>query len=144
MNGTSGKRSGYIVRQYDPSGEFVREYDSYRKAAEETGVKVICIQQTCYGKKRSAGGFVWKKGAEGELPERIEPITDQPQTMEAKPVRQRTPSGELVAVYASVNKAARAVGRGRKDVMNAATGRQKTCAGCIWDFIPAEEFLKLN
>lgn len=144
MNGTSGKRSGYIVRQYDPSGEFVREYDSYRKAAEETGVKMICIQQTCYGKKRSAGGFVWKKGAEGELPERIEPITDQPQTMEAKPVRQRTPSGELVAVYASVNKAARAVGRGRKDVMNAATGRQKTCAGCIWDFIPAEEFLKLN
>ena len=137
-------RSGYLVRQYDKDGVLIKEYQNYQQASEESGVKTIYIQQVCYGKKNSAGGFIWRKGPLGELPDSVAPLKRPRPTRVPKPVRQRTLSGEFVAIYASVNKAAKAVGRGRKDVQSAAAGRQKTCAGCVWDFVPAEELAKLG
>lgn len=136
-------RKPYIVRQYSMDGGFVRDYGSYQEAAEANGLKVICIQQVCYGKKRSLGGFLWRKGAKEELPERVGPVRREPASFEAKPVRQLTLKGEFVAIYASVNRAAKAVGRGRKDVLNAILGRQKTCAGYLWEFVSEEEWRML-
>ena len=80
----------------------------------------------------------------GELPDSVAPLKRNRPTRVPKPVRQRTLSGEFVAIYASVNKAAKAVGRGRKDVQSAAAGRQKTCAGCIWDFVKSEDLVRFN
>ena len=133
----------YIVRQYNLNGELVREYKSYSEAEEETGVRLIYIQQTCYGARRSAGGFLWKKGRPSELPEKLSPVEEKPRTWEAKPIRQRKQNGDFVALYASVNQAAQAVKRDNKEIRNAALGRQKTCAGFIWDFVPKEELAYL-
>ena len=141
---TELKTKGYSVGQYDSDGLLLKEFNSYQQASQESGVKTIYIQQVCYGKKNSAGGFIWRKGPLGELPDTVAPLSRTRPTRTPKPVRQRTLSGEFVAVYASVNKAAKAVGRGRKDVQNAAAGRQKTCAGCVWDFVPVEELERLS
>ena len=141
---TELKTKGYSVGQYDPNGLLLKEFNSYQQASQESGVKTIYIQQVCYGKKNSAGGFIWRKAPPSELPDSVAPLKRTRPTRVPKPVRQRTLSGEFVAIYASVNKAAKAVGRGRTDVQNAAAGRQKTCAGCVWDFVPVEELAKLG
>ena len=141
---TELKTKSYSVGQYDPNGLLLKEFNSYQHASEESGVKTIYIQQVCYGKKNSAGGFIWRKGPAGELPDSVAPLKRTRPTRVPKPVRQRTLSGEFVAIYASVNKAAKAVGRGRKDVQSAAAGRQKTCAGCIWDFVKSEDLVRFN
>ena len=47
--------------------------------------------------------------------------------------------GYFVALYSSINQAAKAVGRGRKDIFCAISGRQKTCAGYVWEFASEEE-----
>ena len=141
---TELKTKSYSVGQYDRDGSLLKEFNSYQQASEESGVKTIYIQQVCYGKKNSAGGFIWRKGPSGELPDSVAPLSRTRPTRVPKPVRQRTLSGEFVAIYASVNKAAKAVGRGRKDVQSAAAGKQKTCAGCVWDFVPVEELAKLG
>ena len=72
-------RKSYIVRQYKKDGNLVREYNSYQEASEVSGVKIICIQQTCYGKKRSAGGYLWKKGNREELPLKLPPLEEPKQ-----------------------------------------------------------------
>ncbi len=52
------KKMGKVVLQYTKDGEFVREWICMRVAERETGIK--SIDAVCNGKRKSAGGFVWK------------------------------------------------------------------------------------
>lgn len=46
------------INQYDLNGKFIRKYKSINQAKQETG---ICkISQVCLGKRKTAGGFIWK------------------------------------------------------------------------------------
>ena len=92
-------RKSYIVRQYDKDGSLVREYNSYQEASEATGVKIICIQQTCYGKKRSAGGYLWRKGSREELPLKLPPLEEPQTSYIAKPVKQCSKKGYFATFF---------------------------------------------
>ena len=54
---SSDKRS---VSQYTLAGVLVKEYESGRQAARETGVHGTSITACCKGKRLSTGGFIWK------------------------------------------------------------------------------------
>lgn len=52
---------GVHVRQYDLDGNFIKEYESYKQASEETGVFSSGISLCCLGKQKQSGGYKWKK-----------------------------------------------------------------------------------
>lgn len=51
-----------VVVQYTKEGEFVAEYESALIAKEKTGIDNGHIGACCLGKRKSAGGFIWKWG----------------------------------------------------------------------------------
>ena len=48
------------VLQYSKSGEFIAEYPSIKEAEKQTGCYQGSICNCCKGKRKSAGGFIWK------------------------------------------------------------------------------------
>lgn len=49
------------VVQLQMDGEFVCRYPSVSQAAKDTGVCATSISHCCNGKRKSAGGFIWKE-----------------------------------------------------------------------------------
>lgn len=52
------------VNQYDKSHNFIQHFSSIKEAEQETGVCRSSISETCSGKRKSAGGFIWKYAEE--------------------------------------------------------------------------------
>ena len=48
------------VLQYSKDGEFIAEYNSALEAERKTGINNSNISQCCKGKRKSAGGYIWK------------------------------------------------------------------------------------
>lgn len=55
----NGKAVSKAVKQYTKSGELIMRYPSGKSAALATGTNHSHIMETCNGKRKSAGGFVW-------------------------------------------------------------------------------------
>lgn len=49
-----------IVLQYTKDMTFLNEYPSIAEASRQTGVGYCSIKQCCYGKSKTAGGFIFK------------------------------------------------------------------------------------
>ena len=48
------------VYQYDKQGNLIKIWDYYKQASEELGINCGNICNCCKGKRKSAGGFIWK------------------------------------------------------------------------------------
>lgn len=48
------------VLQFTKNNEFVKRYNSITEASRETEIACSNISQCCSGKRKSAGGFIWK------------------------------------------------------------------------------------
>ena len=48
------------VGQYDLNDNFIKEFDSITKASVETNTLVQSICKVCKGKRKKAGGYIWK------------------------------------------------------------------------------------
>lgn len=48
------------VLQYTKGGQFIKEYPSITEAGRNTGINYSSICQCCLGKRKSAGGYIWK------------------------------------------------------------------------------------
>ena len=48
------------ILQFSKYGEFIAEYPSFMEAERKTGISNSSICQCCKGKRKSAGGFIWK------------------------------------------------------------------------------------
>lgn len=62
--GTRNERVGYShskpILQYSKSGDFIREWQGAREIEKLLGINHTSIIQSCKGRYKSAGGFVWK------------------------------------------------------------------------------------
>ena len=54
------KSNSIPIVQYTKDGEFVAEYESAKKANEITNINPSHIRSCCNGKRKTAGGFIWK------------------------------------------------------------------------------------
>ncbi len=54
----SGKDKRKTVLQYDPDGNFIREWSSITEASR--GLGITHVGKCCNGKAKTAGGFKWK------------------------------------------------------------------------------------
>ena len=48
------------ILQYSKTGEFIAEYTSIHEAERQTGISNSNICECCKGKRKSAGGYIWK------------------------------------------------------------------------------------
>ena len=48
------------VEQYDKSGVLINSYNSITEASKITGVNGSNIGECCYGRRKSAGNYIWK------------------------------------------------------------------------------------
>lgn len=48
------------VLQFTKSGEFIKEYPSINEVERHTNISHCSISECCSGKRKSAGGFVWR------------------------------------------------------------------------------------
>lgn len=54
------ERLAKAIQQYTKNGEFIAEYESAAEAERETNVCNSHITECCKGKRKSAGGFIWR------------------------------------------------------------------------------------
>lgn len=114
------------VKQYTKSGEFVREYNSVRDAANATNVDSSNIISVCrrHSKNKTAGGYLW----------RYVDDTDAKLTAHrlSRPVLQYTKTGEFITEYNSVREAAEL--SGANNIVAACKGERKSSGGYIWRY----------
>ena len=55
-----GKKSAKPILQYTKAGEFVKEWESAREVQRQLGINHSHISQCCNGRRKYAGGFVWR------------------------------------------------------------------------------------
>ena len=48
------------IRQYSLTGEFIKEYDCAATAMRETGINQCTIRAVANGRRKTAGGYLWK------------------------------------------------------------------------------------
>lgn len=48
------------VFQYDQEGNLIQEFGGILEASRKTGINYRCISDSCRGKQKTAGGYVWK------------------------------------------------------------------------------------
>jgi DNA polymerase sigma len=60
--GITGKdhQSSKPVTQHTKSGDFIKMFDSLRIASDKTSIHNSAISMCCYGKRKTAGGYIWK------------------------------------------------------------------------------------
>jgi len=54
------------VRQYDLSGNFIKEYGSARQASIETGICYASLKKCARGNQITCGGYIWRYVDEGK------------------------------------------------------------------------------
>ena len=55
------KRNIKTVIQYDLQGNYIKTWDSIKEAKKQLNISNH-ISECCKGKRKTAGGFVWKYG----------------------------------------------------------------------------------
>ena len=54
------KSNSKQVYQFTKSNKFIQSFVSIAEAERQTGIKFQGISSCCHGRRKSAGGFVWK------------------------------------------------------------------------------------
>ena len=55
-----GEANSKKILQFTKSGEFIKEWPSIREASKQLKINFGNISSCCNGKRKSAGGYVWK------------------------------------------------------------------------------------
>ena len=67
--GTGIKKSAIAkykeVNQYDLQGNFIKTWNSIKQAKENLGISAH-ISDCCEGKRKTAGGYIWKYKKKGD------------------------------------------------------------------------------
>lgn len=122
------------VNQYDLSGNLINEYDTMTNASKATGVSVSKISAVCRGKRKTAGGYIWRFATDKRVTFNRKHKPEPNPNLE-KPILQLTKDGTLVNEYRSVASACRDGGfKNRSNIICALKGRTKTAYGYVWKY----------
>ena len=115
------------VQQLDEFNNLIAEYTSIAEAARATGIFKESIAAASLGKRRTAGGFKWKRLNHDEqvLPPKIK----------ERAVRQIDFDGNVVNDFPSIAEAGRKTGIDAKNIQAVCAGKRKTTGGYKWEYI---------
>jgi hypothetical protein len=119
--------------QYDLDGNFIKEWESAKQVERILGICNSNIVNVCNGKRKSAGGFIWKNKNESDKFIRNISLEGQShiKKLYSKPILQYSIEGFLIKEWESINDA-----EIEMDVKNIsrAIKKQYLSAGYIWTF----------
>lgn len=117
-----------VVDKYDPlTGELLCTYESIAKAAKDVKTPDSHIVEACQGKHAVIAGYGWAyHGAEYTKPKRVINRNRNVQMMDK--------TGEILAVFCSLDDAARAVGMSKATICLCCKGKLQTGGGFAWRY----------
>lgn len=120
-NGMYGKipANAKSVIQYDLDGNFIKEWRSAAEAKKFLGIDNITV--VCNGKRKQAGGYLWRWG-------------QNRYSSKFKQIIQLSPQNEPLAIYDSCWEAAQCLNLDASSIYKVCTGKANTCGGFKWKF----------
>lgn len=142
------------VRQFDKAGNFIKEYESIKRASIETGITRQNIVACCNNRVRMAGGFIWRYELDELTAEHIDwcnnlkkkmvrQVQKQKQTKEevfelrknrGKPVVQYTFFGDVVGKFENLTIAGEKTGISKSNISQCCKGKTGSAGGYIWKY----------
>ena len=133
------------VRQYDLNGKFMKEYETITQAYVETGINFSKISAVARGKRKTAGGYIWKFVNDKHLSFNNHPNRTKNNTACEIPILQFDTSGNFLMEYKSIAEAARVNNfNDRTNIISNLKGRTKTAYGYIWKYKQGNTVPSLN
>lgn len=125
-----------LIRKYNTSGEYIKDYLSFNEAARDHNITPVVISKACNGKQKTAAGFQWRVVKYGSNPDNISPVEyDTVEPGKMRPVVQIDENGVIIQRYESISSASRSIGVSAKSIRSAANGVQKRAAGFYWMYV---------
>lgn len=120
------KQTSHTIYQFDKNGLLLNKYSSITEAARVNNCDKSKICACCNGRQKTAYGYQWSyKNTCDQVDNKNRP----------RQVGQYSLSGELIATFPTITKAAKAVGGTAGGVGAVCTGHSKTCKGYIFKYI---------
>lgn len=118
-------KNQFPILQYTIDGVFIKKYEHFYSASENTGINIDSIRKCALGKQKIAGGFVFLKDKpqEGEFDN-----IGRGKYMVAK----QTIDGDIIEIYKSASLAAHKNNIKIDRIHDCINGKQKTSAGFKW------------
>jgi len=137
------------VSQYSLEGKLIKAYASVVIAARETGISPSHISQRARGIEFSAGGFLWRYGnaARIDLKPVLEKITERKKRNKevfGKKVTQYKMNGERVAIFPTLNDAAKSTGIAANQISIVIENKRASAGGFFWKKGYCEPFIDLS
>jgi hypothetical protein len=113
------------VRQYDLSGNFIKEYSSIRETLD-CGFNDSNVQSCCVGKQKSHKGFIWRYS------EDIPPTKYKNKTI--KSVLQYDKDMNFIREWDSISMVTKELGIGGNSITTCCKGKYNSAGGYIWKY----------
>lgn len=131
-----GKRNhnAQSVKQYDLDGNLIKEYETITQAFLDTGVSISKISAVAKGRRKTAGGYVWKFSNDKNITlKRDKKYFGNPSC--EKVVCQYDMNGIFLHEYKSIAEATVLNGfNNRTNIICNLKGRTKSAYGYIWKY----------
>ena len=125
------------VTQYSMEGKKIKTYSSIAIAAKKTGISNSHIGDRARGNEYSAGGFIWRFGSASEID--IKPMLDtiakrrkKNKATFGKKVTQYQLNGHRVAIFPTINDAAKMTGIKNGDISKVIRKKRFSAGGYYW------------
>lgn len=125
------------VVQYDLNGNYINEYKSIAQAKEQTGLLYANISANLMNKRKTSGGFIWKRKSEvGNSKDNL--LIDEVSTAKNnkhKGVIQYTLDGVYISKYSTLSEASRQTDTQVLSISRNCRLLQHTANGYLWKYI---------
>lgn len=125
------------VTQYDLNGKRIKTFRSIAVAAQETGISHSHISNRARGIEYSAGGFIWRPGKARKIDvkpmlEKIAQRRKKNKESFGKKVSQYNMKGKRIAVFETINDAAKATGVKNAEISKVIGKSRNSAGGFFW------------
>lgn len=117
------------IVQYDLSGNFIKEFNSFRDAERETGINHGNISKCCSGKFKHTSGFIFRKKEASQV---LTPVSVP--NAAKKPIVEVDNSGNIIKEYISIGEASRDTGIDNGNISRVCNGIRKSIKGRFFKF----------
>ncbi len=120
------------------NGEIIKEYPSIKNASEDNSIGYTSIRDSCSGRQRFAGNFIWVYKDEYDNKKDIlfnEKYQNRtPNENKAKKIYMMDDNNNILKEFNSINEASRYTGINNKSIRKVAYNEQKHAGGYVWKF----------
>jgi len=125
------------VTQYSMQGKKIKIFPSIAMAAKKTGISHSHISSRARGNEYSAGGFIWRFGNAAAIDTKpmiaaIEERREKNKKIFGKKLTQYKLNGQRVAIYPSINDAAKSTGIKHTEISLVMQKRRSSAGGFYW------------